>query len=75
MIGPMFARYVKTGDGIPHPSRDVAGVVTSINFTPASETPGRAWGVVSGWMANPDNPSEQWGWSYPADKLLFVRRG
>lgn len=70
----MFARYVKTGDRITHPSRDVAGMVTSINFTPASETPGRAWGVVSGWMSNPENAAESWGWSYPADQLLFVRR-
>jgi hypothetical protein len=69
-----FARYVKTGDVIPHPSREEHGPVTSVHFTPAEDAPGRPWGVMSGWMQNPDNPSESWGWSYPADQLLFIER-
>lgn len=74
MMLPFYVRYVRTGDKIPHPTRDAVGGVTSINFTPATETPGRPWGVVSGWMTNPNNPSEQWAWSYPAETLLIVER-
>ena len=73
-IAFIYARYIHKGDSIPHPSRNIPGIVTTVNFIPASETPGRPWGVVSGWMQNPENPSMLWAWSYPADQLVVVER-
>lgn len=73
MAFPAFARYIRTGDEIRHP-HGFRGTVTTVHYTPASETPGRPWGTVSGWMTNPDRPGSVQGWSYPAETLILVRR-
>lgn len=66
---PTFARYIKNGDRIPHPNRGVFGTVETVRYHTPREAPGRAWGLVSGWMIAPDGKT-RWGWSYPADELI-----
>ncbi len=69
---PKFARYITAGDRIPHPTRGTLGVVASVHWVSPTETPGRPYGVMSGWMVNPADPRVQWAWTYPADSLVLT---
>jgi hypothetical protein len=70
----VIARYIRKGDKIMHPTRGKFGTVVTVQFHEPGTTPGRPWGVVSGWMSNPDNPKEQWGWNYPTDSIVLCER-
>lgn len=72
---PKFARRIKPGDKIAHPTRGTFGTVVSVHHVEARETPGRPWGVMSGWMENPADPRIHWGWTYPAESLVIVLGG
>lgn len=69
----MFARYIKTGDRIPHPTRGEYGTVETVHYHAPQDAPGRPWGLVSGWIFAPDGKT-RWGWSYPADEMVTVLR-
>lgn len=69
---PKFARYIKPGDRIPHPTRGEYGTVETVRYHSPGEWMGarvRPFGTVSGWMIAPDGRT-RWGWSYPADSLI-----
>lgn len=77
-ISPMFARYLKVGDIIPHPIEEYGeGRIVELRFSPPEKTPGRPWGVVSGMMTCGGCKISQnhvHGFSYPADRLLPALR-
>lgn len=69
---PKFARRIKPGDKIAHPTRGKFGTVVTARYLPPAEAPGRPWGLMSGWMEDPAVPRVHWGWTYPAESLVVV---